>query len=251
MFTSTIRKVRRKMFDFGVCTCVQLSSLTVNPDFCGNYPYLAFLADTLQYDAGVKSTHLHAQGYYMDTPGLYDSETNDSWGQRRKLFLKNETEFRAEPTTIIGTLHTCLNNVQQGNFSSKSTLSRLNWGSFCAGLIPRQRLRLEIFWSRSNFTLWQPKADRKSYLLVPETAVLHVEVANLNPQLKIDLDKRFASHPIIYRFNDMVCLHENIGSGTTGHISFDLMKMRRTPLKIFVAFVKSSAFNGDPHRNPL
>jgi hypothetical protein len=123
--------------------------------------------------------------------------------------------------------------------------------SFLAGLIPKQRMRVEILWTEPKFNLWQPEVDTGSYQLVAETAVLHVEVATLSPQVKIDLERKFEKHNIKYRYIDMICLTENIGKGSSRHISLNLTKTARTPLRVFIAFVKSSAFNGHKNKNPL
>jgi hypothetical protein len=109
---------------------------------------------------------------------------------------------------------------------------------------------IEINWKENAFTLWQPSEQAGSFKLVPETATLYVETATLAPTLKVDLDAKFLKHNVTYRYTDLICESEVIGTGASRYQTQNLIKISRTPLKIFVGFVKSKAFNGHKSMNP-
>ena len=73
-----------------------------------NYPYKAYITNTLTYPTIVKSSQLQTEGYYSDLSNhMGPVSTNNGFVERNNLFRKNgkaEDEYKTEGVRFIGRL---------------------------------------------------------------------------------------------------------------------------------------------------
>jgi len=83
-----------------------------------NYPYKAYITQTLSYPSIVKVNQLQAEGFYGDVAPHMDTTTdNTSFDERSNLFRKDNTttnEYKKEGARFFGKLHLDLLGCQTG-----------------------------------------------------------------------------------------------------------------------------------------
>ena len=83
-----------------------------------NYPYKAYITNTLSYPSFVKVAQLQTEGYYPDIAGHMDTSTNNSgFTERNQLFRKenkSSNAYKPEGVRLFGKLQLDLLACQSG-----------------------------------------------------------------------------------------------------------------------------------------
>ena len=80
---------------------------------------------------------------------------------------------------------------------------------------------------------------------------MYVPVARLNHAINKHLDVELKKKPAHYNFRETICQNHTIPRHTQAYESPDLRIANQAIIKMFVAFVKSSAFKGEQKENPF
>jgi hypothetical protein len=218
--------------------------ISVSP-YTDYYNYKAYLQDFLDYSEETKKTQLAPQGWASDFVGRFDSINNTGWMQRRKLFLKYtrntnpvkvdppvafEEQFRDDTVTIVGRLRNPLEHCKQG-------------------LLPNSHLIIQLFFSNPDFAVWSP-AGVEDHMLKIEKCTLYVPVAMLNAEINNRLEHELNQRAALYHFRELRCQVHPINAQVMTFESPELRAPTQAAIKIYVAFVKRSAFEGSQHENP-
>ena len=83
-----------------------------------NYPYKAYITNTLSYPSFVKVAQLQTEGYYPDIAGHMDTSTNNSGFTERNQLFRNENKssnaYKPEGVRLFGKLQLDLLACQSG-----------------------------------------------------------------------------------------------------------------------------------------
>ena len=83
-----------------------------------NYPYKAYITNTLTYPSFVKVSQLQTEGFYSDLAGHMGPVTNNTgFNQRNQIFRKedkSDTEYKPEGVRFFGRLQIDLIGCQTG-----------------------------------------------------------------------------------------------------------------------------------------
>ena len=115
------------------------------------------------------------------------------------------------------------------------------------GLLPETPWQLDLYFNEERFYIWaDPISEKtKKYMLKIESCNLFVPMAQLNIDiLRIINTKMKNKNDAIYNFRDLRCANHPIASGQNHYESPDLTSKGQMALKIYVAFVLQTAYDG-------
>lgn len=103
---------------------------------------------------------------------------------------------------------------------------------------------VRIDFADPDFVIWSPSAVTINYMLHYEEAELFVPVATLNMAINRQLAIHFEKKPALYHYRELLCRDYGIHRGHTDYASPDLRASLQAAIKIYVAFVRTKAYNG-------
>ena len=140
----------------------------------GNYPYKAYITNTLTYGANVKAAQLQTEGYYSDiAPHMSPSNSNSGWTERNNLFrkLNKESEaYKEEGCRFFGRLH-------------------LDLMSCPTGLVPGTKVDIALVRSSDDFVLMKDSSDTTNYKVKLLSCFLYVPIAQLSSLTFSEIEK--------------------------------------------------------------
>ena len=95
-----------------------------------------------------------------------------------------------------------------------------------------------------DFIMWRPKTETADHMLFFEECTLYVPVGQLNMEINRSLAQHLKAESAIYSFRELVCNNHAISKGHLTYESPDLRAPAQAAIKIYVAFVKATAFLG-------
>jgi hypothetical protein len=205
-----------------------------------HYNYRSYFLDLMQFSEETKKTQLAPQGWSSDHAGLYDSDTNGGWMARRSRFLEFsrdtsgatlEPSFRHDAVTFVGRLRTGFENCKQG-------------------LLPNSSLIIHLDFANPDFAVWSPKEITTDYMLKIEKVTLYVQVAQLNLQINNTLQEELTKKSAQYYFREWRCQTHPVAKDRSNFESPELRAPTQASIRIYVAFVKRTAYDGHQHKNP-
>jgi hypothetical protein len=216
-----------------------INDIPITPS-ANNYPYKAYIANSLTYSSVVKNSQLACQGWYSDLGNhMGPVEENSGFVERTNLFRKNfdpRSEYKATGTTLMGRLMHDLISCE-------------------TGLPPNTKVKIELDRSENAFCLMCPDDDPENYQLKIENIALFIPVAQLSAPVFQEINS------LMTRKNDpqTIAIHYrrievrpfSLGVNKIEFNSDTLFTDSDLPCKIVLCFVKAKDKNGDYHTNPF
>lgn len=191
-------------------------SITANPSL---YNYKSYILNTLTYSAQLKTSLLESQGYYGDTAGFFDdqSDSNSGFYTRNKLFRKNlavDSEYLPEGTRFFGKLN-------------------LDLVSCETGLVPGTKVRIELDKAPSAFVLTKSASDAEQYSFKISDINIYVPVAQLSDSVFRQLSSIFTEKSVSIHFRKTEILEVSLPKSKVEYFS-DNIFTADVPCKVIV-----------------
>lgn len=188
-----------------------------------NYSYRSYFENLLNYSDESKSTWMRQMGWFKDTAGSFDVNTNNGLIKRRDLFAGGSK------VELITRLHTDIN--------------------FQPLLIPSNLdIKYILTPSRPEFLIQSFVAD-KTYTVVIESAQLLVRKVKLYPQRALAFEKDIAKSPIRLPISYVKVNSHTIAQGMQSFEKNSLFSGRLPKILIF-ALIPNESYNGSFATNP-
>jgi hypothetical protein len=204
-----------------------------------HYAYKAYLNQLIEYNHEVKRTQLRLQGWEDDSVGAFDDSANAGFLVRQSYFVKSAKTvgeqqtltFRSDPVTFFGVLDTDIQELHQG-------------------LIPETPWELHIDFAENRGFPLLAYGSGVNYRLRISDCRIHVWMGLLNEKICSDIQHGLNKKAAKYYFRETACVAYTVRKGCT---SFETpMTLLKSPgIKLYVAFVKKTAFDGDQRYNPF
>ena len=192
------------------------------------HAYKAYFETLLGFDDSAKKSHLTAALWYKDRAG----EMNLINNPRRKLIAPDATgdQSRGKWVELMGRLHIDL-AFQPRAFIGGSTI------------------QLKLVPQKPEFYLLCTDPSIKPSVEF-DSAVLHIRRVRVNPQIVVAHQQALRMRPAKYPLTRAEVKRSVIHAGQVDPILENVVT-GQLPRRIFVAFVKNSAFNGQFDKNPF
>lgn len=189
------------------------------------YAYRAYLEKHVTYTKGAKKSQLACELYARDTPGEFNSSTNDNKGylaRSRSTALSRQLELR-------GALH--LDFLRQDRF-----------------LLNRCSLRIRLIPHSPGFVLMSDKEDDYTYQI--KSARFEIAKATLSPALILEHAKMLQKTPARYPVRRSEIKTFSVSLGNMQVVKESLFA-GQIPRRLVVGIVAASAFGGTTATNPF
>ena len=139
--------------------------------------------------------------------------------------------FRSDGVTFIGKLKTNLEYCRQG-------------------LVPYTSVMIDITFAPEDFPIWSPHGVTQEHIMFYESCTLYVTKGQLNKEINLHLEAHLAHKAAMYYYRELRCVGYPIIKNTVNYVSHDLQAPTQATIKLYVAFVLRSAYQGHQHENP-
>jgi hypothetical protein len=190
-----------------------------------DYPYKAYLSNTLAYGKGAKETQLRAQGYYKDDADDMDKIQENQGGLRKKLLFEKSVSVELQSP-----LHEDI--FMQQRFLPNNT-----------------KVVMKLDRTSDAFALMNLEAAGE-YKIVIEDIVFKARMVELTPEAQYSISKTLETRPALYPYTKREIRVENLAKGFTSGV-FDNIFPNKLPTRVFVGIVPAEAYNGNKKRNPF
>ncbi len=244
----------------------------------GGYPLRSFTSFALDYGTNDRHSTLDLFGYFPDTGHLTQSNEvlASGYTQRRMLFGKfyAPTEHGEGEPIKHQLLH--VKNRQQphegvrvpvfgdagdddpdfkydGNSVGVYSKIFTDVASMEQPMISGVGCRLDMTLNEPDFYMFckDSNAAAKKYRLKIDSAVLIVPCKTLNPGLALDLERRLAEKPIMYRMRRMENKKVTISAGQQSYLTDSLTMSSVNPDRIVILLIREDYWKGGYGANPL
>lgn len=221
--TNTVAPVNNFLGSLFEHVAIELNGKPITPP-SNHYGYRSYIEKVLNYSAEAKSTHLASSLFVQDEAGeKMDSVTGKGF-KKRKSYIKGGV---VEISDFIHSELTCQDKLLPGGVG----------------------IRFKFYRSKNEFALMKTATDLTDYKVTIQDAVLLVRKARINPSVVIAheraLIKSNAKFPINRVDLKTVTIPANLQSKSINNIFIGQL-----PKRVYVGFVKSSAFNSSASLNP-
>lgn len=201
---------------------LELNGKTVTPP-SNKYCYRSYIEKLLNYSSEAKNTHLASCLFAEDAAGNMDSVTGKGFAKRKTYMTNGVIE-------LSDFIHTELCGQDK--------------------LLPSGvGIRFKFYRNKSDFSLMKAATDLNTYKITIEDAVLLIRKVKINPSIAIAHEKTLMKANARFPINRVdiktITIPANIQSRTCDNIFISQM-----PHRVYVGFIKSSAFNGSETLNP-
>jgi hypothetical protein len=190
-----------------------------------HYPYKYYLENVLSYSRSSADTHLAASGFFLDTPGKYNSLLGtENSGFKSRQMTNKKFEFYAP----------IANDFLQSD--------RL--------LLPGIKLDVQFHRAPNDFCLMAANGKASSFKIKIEEAKLYVRFIELGSLVKNHHAKLMIKEPAIFPINRTQIITHSFPQGQS-HACVQNAFEGTLPKQIIIAMVTQSAFNGKISENPF
>lgn len=201
---------------------IELNGKTVTPP-SNKYCYRSYIEKLLNYSTEAKNTHLASSLFVQDQAGQMNNVAGTGF-VKRKSFIKN------------GVVE--LSDFIHSELCGQDKLLPSGVG-----------IRFKFYRNKNEFSLMKTEADAANYKISIEDAVLLIRKVKINPSISIAHEKALGKANARFPINRVdvktITLPANIQSRNIDNIVIGQM-----PKRVYVAFVKSTAFNSSGTLNP-
>ncbi|KAH7704143.1 CBN-RNR-2 protein [Aphelenchoides avenae] len=191
----------------------------------GLYAYKAYLDSELSFSVDNKHAQLSAGGYFVNDIVNQDSDANDSFLCRRKLFSGGKT------VQLLTQLHADIFN--QARY-----------------MVSNVDIDVEILPHESDFVLQTLNDnDDNTYGYEIRSCKLYAKMLSLTDGLNLSIANQLASEPARYPMKKAELKSENINAGRK-EVNTTLFT-EILPRRLVVGFVETSAYVGHPKKSPF
>ncbi|MBM3937460.1 MAG: hypothetical protein FJ333_02235 [Sphingomonadales bacterium] len=210
--------------------------VTKQPD---HYPYKAYIATLLTYDALSKNAQLAAQGFYSDISGHMGNTDEDylvnvGSQERVKIFRKghaDDGDYKEEGFKFFGRLH-------------------LDFISASCGLPPGTKVRLELVKSPSSFVLMCQPNDNEKYQVKIDACNLYVPIAQVSAPVYSEISSIYAKKSVALHYRRTEVRPITIPKFKE-EFNSDTLFSEEMPCRLILCFVEEKAKQGDYSKNPF
>jgi len=200
-----------------------------------NYPYKAYISNTLTYPGTVKTCQLDCEGYYNDlTHHFGPTDFNQPFRDRSKLFRVENDEtkpYKSSGQRFIGRLHLDLLACQ-------------------TGLIPNTKVLIELTRAEDKFVLVRQDGDNENYKIKILDCNIYVTIAQLAAPTFGELSHLLTEKSVPLHFRKIEIRSLSLNSGKEEYNSDNLFP-DEVPCRIVVCFVLSNNKIGTYDTNPF
>ena len=200
-----------------------------------NYPYKAYITNTLSYATYIKSSQLQAEGYYSDLAHhMGPTATNVGFTERNKLFRKNGEEageYKSEGARFFGKLH-------------------LDLMGCPTGLIPGTKVDIELERASDDFFLLKEDSDTNTYKVKLISCFLYVPVAQLSSATFSEIERVLVSKSVAIHYRKIEIRTVGLYKGKEEYNSENLF-LSDVPCRIVICFIESKNRTGSQKLNPF
>jgi hypothetical protein len=211
---------------------VSLNNVPIN-DTINHYPYRSYITDLLGFDSNARYSWMEATGFYLDTASFMNNAAggNDGFNNRRRLWRNAEDkEYTGLERTFMGRLHTDLDTIE-------------------GGIIPGVEIRVVLTLAKPEFVLMVKDNDQNDYKIVLTKASLWIPVATIRPEVFKKIEHSLEKGPCHYYIEKVQIREKNIPANSSTFYTENLFATVQLPARMILAFLPTSAFLGDFHKN--
>ena len=205
--------------------------ITRSPD---NYPYKAYITNTLTFGASVKAAQLQSEGFYSDiAPYMGPLTNNGGWEQRCTCFRKGSSTaaYKEEGARFFGRLH-------------------LDLMSCPTGLIPGTKVDIELKRATDDFIIMKDAADSENYKVKLLSCFLYVPVAQLSSLTFSEIERVLVAKSVAIHYRRIEIRQLSLSAGKEEYNSENLFPSD-LPCRIVICFIESKNKTGDQKLNPF
>ena len=195
-----------------------------------NYHYTAYFDTLLFNDKSVKDTRLQCQGFFKDTNSVFDTTLvnvggNEGLLQRYTLIkLSKECQFSGNVLAdVCKTKRFIINGVD---------------------------LHLRLWPNKHDLLLVKPESNAKTFKIKILDVAFNACKVSLKPEVFAAQHSQLFKTPAIYPYTRTRIQTNIINTGTYQWREDNVFQFER-PSRIFIAFVKSTAYSGSLTKNPF
>ena len=189
-----------------------------------NYPYLGYFPTVMQFSPAAQKSHMLAQGWFKDTAGKMDEDTdNKGYAERAKL-MEAGKEFE-----LMGPLF--LNFCRQGQF-----------------LLPSVEMIMKFLPNEAEFVCFSSTNTKVKIKF--EAAILFVPRYKVNPSVIVGHNNGLKHQNALYPLQHAEVQTFTISAGMQSY-NKDHLFPDQAPKLLLVGLVENAAFNGSYTKNPF
>lgn len=189
------------------------------------YPYLAYLETHLSYDESAKNSYLSAKMYYKDKPTdpatMFLPAHNNS---ENGMLKRRDRAALSKSIDMIGDLH--LDVCRMNKF-----------------LLNNVDVKFRFIKSVNEFAIISTINNAKFKFKIQDVT-LFIKKVKVNSEIMLAHAMVLEKHNVIYPINRTMLKYFSINSGSTD-ITRENVFMNQMPVRVIIALVRTSAFNGD------
>ena len=232
---SVVNNVLHSLFE----KCKVYVENVLTSDSSENYPYKAYIIDTLSYNNDSKLSFLQAAGYYRDSAFQMGNTMLNSGFQSRKERFQTPTflptgdvtwDYSLEEACFVGRLHTDLSSSE-------------------GAILPSVEIRVVLERTSDDFVLLSE--TNENFQVHLKHASLYVPVGTLNAELFTQIKMKLLKEPSrIYYTRSQVTLLQ-IPSTSKHWPSPTLFSSLQLPSRLVLAFIPTENLRGSKLKNPF
>lgn len=250
---------------------VKYNNTLITPNI-SNYGYKKYLQALTSYNTESKNSALEAGGFYMDTPGEYNSisvQNEGFWNRLKRFCTVNEKTIvipntdnnsagsgavvgdgAADSTTTVASKPQTqtLVSYETSNWHGAWFISRL--GTDIDDPVPSGiEVTLEFTLQDARFFLMTTSLNPHKFVI--EAMQLLVPVRTLTVPVLERIEKRFKTSDMIQHFRRIEVRQFTIPGGSTQFLSDQLFPTQlQIPVRCIMTILPEQAYTGDFYKNP-
>ena len=190
------------------------------------YPYRAYLNNLLMFSDDVKKEQLTLSGFFKDTAGKFESNTENEGHTARKALVAESKSFE-----MLGPL--CLDFFSQNKY-----------------LLSQVGMNLRLTRNSPSFYMFSKTAALRNCTVQIEEAVLYLRMVKVSPDTILEHERMLGSQNALYPVQRTEMITHTIAAGSTSSIKEGLFR-GQMPKLIILGLVDNDAFNGTLATNPF
>ena len=188
-----------------------------------NYPYLGYFPTVMQFSTAAQKSHMLSQGWYKDTAGKMNSDTDNDGYKKRAELMAGGKVFE-----LMGPLF--LNFCRQGQF-----------------LLPGVDMNIKFLPNEADFACFSSSNTKVKIKF--DGFILDVPRYKVNPSVILGHNAGLKRQNALYPMQHAEVQTFTIPMGNKSYIK-DHLFPDQAPKLLLVSMVKNSAYNGSYTENP-